>query len=85
MRDLTRQRYWLIASELGWNGERLNILEQAAQLHDIGKIGVPDAILLKPGKLTPEEFEIMQKHSGYGRRIMQSLADHEVNILAGHT
>ncbi|HTU26861.1 MAG TPA: HD domain-containing phosphohydrolase [Pirellulales bacterium] len=75
----------LIARQLGWQGERLEILEQAAQLHDIGKIGVPDAILLKPGKLTPEEFEIMQKHSGYGRRITQNLGDHEVNTLACHT
>ncbi len=75
----------IIATQLGWRGERLDILEQAAQLHDIGKIGVPDAILLKPGKLTPEEFELMQKHSGYGRRITQSLKDHEVSILAGHT
>ena len=75
----------LIASELGWEGERLNMLEQAAQLHDIGKIGIPDAILLKPGKLTPEEFEIMQKHSGYGTRITHGLLDHELNVLCSHT
>jgi putative two-component system response regulator len=75
----------VIAKQLDWRGERLDTLEQAAQLHDIGKIGVPDAILLKPGKLTPEEFEIMQKHSGYGRRITQSLADQEVSALACHT
>ena len=61
------------------------MLEQAAQLHDIGKIGIPDSILLKPGKLTPEEFEIMQKHAGYGRQITQSLPDHESNVLRGHT
>ena len=75
----------LIAEQMGWEGERLDILEQAAQLHDIGKIGIPDSILLKPGKLTPEEFEIMQKHSGYGKKITQSLPDHEVNVLSGHT
>ena len=71
----------LIAAELGWKGERLNLLEQAAQLHDIGKIGIPDSILLKPGKLEPEEIEIMQKHGGFGKRIMQSLPDHESNVL----
>lgn len=75
----------LIAAELGWSGERLNILEQAAQLHDIGKIGVPDSILLKPGKLTLEEFEFMQKHSGFGKHIVQTLPDQEANILRGHT
>ena len=74
----------VIAEELGWTGD-LSTFEQAAQLHDIGKIGVPDSILLKPGKLTPEEFEIMQKHAGYGRRITQTLPDHEANVLRGHT
>jgi putative two-component system response regulator len=74
----------LIAEELGWQGECLNIFEQAAQLHDIGKIGIPDSILLKPGKLTPQEFEIMQKHTEYGKQITQTLPDHELNALAGH-
>lgn len=75
----------LIAQELGWQGEELEMLEQAAQLHDIGKIGIPDAILLKPGKLGPEEFEIMQRHSVYGTKIAQGLPRHEVNELCHHT
>jgi putative two-component system response regulator len=75
----------LIAAELGWEGERLEMFEQAAQLHDIGKIGIPDSILLKPGKLGPEELEIMRKHSGYGKRIMHTLPDHESNVLRSHT
>jgi putative two-component system response regulator len=41
-------------------------LYQASALHDIGKVGIPDAILLKPGKLTPEEFEVMKKHCEIG-------------------
>ena len=70
---------------MGWQGERLNMLEQAAQLHDIGKIGIPDSILLKPGKLGPEELEIMQKHAGFGKRIMETLPEHESNVLRSHT
>jgi putative two-component system response regulator len=45
----------------------LSNLYKTAPLHDIGKVGVPDAILLKPGRLTPEEFNIMKKHTIYGR------------------
>ena len=44
----------------------LQLLFQAAPLHDIGKVGIPDRILLKPGKLTPEEFEIMKQHTVLG-------------------
>ncbi len=47
--------------------ENITQLCKAAPLHDIGKVGVPDAILLKPGKLTEEEFEIMKLHTVYGR------------------
>ena len=44
----------------------INELFSTAPLHDIGKVGIPDCILLKPGRLTPEEFEIMKKHTTYG-------------------
>ena len=47
--------------------EAVEILYKSAPLHDIGKVGIPDAILLKPGKLTPEEFEVMKTHTTLGR------------------
>ncbi len=49
------------------NDEIIELLYKSAPLHDIGKVGVPDEILLKPGKLTAEEFEEMKKHTVYGR------------------
>jgi putative two-component system response regulator len=47
--------------------ENIDLLYKSAPLHDIGKVGVPDNILLKPGKLTPKEFEVMEQHTTYGR------------------
>jgi putative two-component system response regulator len=60
----------LIAHGLGFPQSVIDLLEQAAQLHDLGKIGVPDAILHKPGKLDPEEFVVIQKHCDIGCRII---------------
>ena len=67
----------IIARQLGWDEITVKMLEQAAQLHDVGKIGIPDAILMKPGKLTPEEFEAIQKHCGFGKKVFESLTDSE--------
>jgi response regulator RpfG family c-di-GMP phosphodiesterase len=49
------------------NDESIRLLFKSAPLHDIGKIGIPDDILLKPGRLTPEEFETMKTHTVLGR------------------
>ncbi len=60
----------LIGRELGFDEEWVTLLEDAAQLHDVGKIGIADTILLKPGPLTRDEFEQMKLHCAYGRRII---------------
>ncbi len=51
----------------------VDIVVKAVALHDIGKIGIPDRILLKPGKLEPAEFEIMKTHTTLGKRIVESI------------
>jgi putative nucleotidyltransferase with HDIG domain len=62
-----------IARALGFTGNELAIIARGALLHDIGKIGVPDSILLKPGPLTPEEWEEMRKHPDIGFQIIQGI------------
>jgi putative two-component system response regulator len=74
----------VIARQLGWGEEAAAMLEQAAQLHDVGKLGIPDAVLLKPGKLTPQEFEVMQKHCGYGKQVFETLTEPENSQLRKH-
>jgi HD-GYP domain-containing protein (c-di-GMP phosphodiesterase class II) len=61
----------LIAKEMGADDEFLEILRISAQLHDVGKIGIEDRILKKPGALTPEEFEIMKTHTTKGANILR--------------
>jgi len=60
----------LIAQGLGMPEREVENLRYASPLHDIGKVGIADAILLKPGKLTPDEFEEMKKHTVYGAKIL---------------
>ncbi len=61
----------LIAKEMGLDDNFLEILRVSAQLHDVGKIGIEDRILKKPGALTPEEFEIMKTHTTKGANILR--------------
>jgi len=64
----------LIAEELGMQGDELANLYYIALLHDIGKIGIPDAILNKPDRLTDEEFAIMKSHTTKGAKILKDIS-----------
>ena len=91
---IKRTQYYVraIAEELRRTGqdpdlltpEYIQLLFLSAPLHDIGKVGVPDAILLKPGRLTPEEMAVMQRHAEFGRQIILNTASHleDDNFLA---
>ena len=57
--------------EYGLTKEQIDLIVNASALHDIGKIAIPDSILLKPGKLTKEEFEEMKKHTVYGCELLE--------------
>lgn len=61
----------VIARELGIAAEEAEILSHASRMHDIGKVGIPDAILLKQGELTRDEFEIIKTHTTIGARILK--------------
>lgn len=62
-----------LGRRLGISNENLKALERGGTLHDIGKIGIPDSILLKPGKLTQEEWGIMKQHPVIGERIVKPM------------
>ncbi|GEM49760.1 HD domain-containing phosphohydrolase [Deinococcus cellulosilyticus] len=63
----------LLGRALGINGDELDALRWGAYLHDTGKIAIPDHILLKPGRLTPEEFEQVKKHSEIGFEMLKNI------------
>ena len=60
----------LLARQIGLPDAQVSLIRRAAPLHDVGKIGIPDSVLLKLGKLTPEEFEIVKTHTTIGARIL---------------
>ena len=66
-----------IAVELGWEPGRLRRLRDAALLHDVGKLAIPDAVLFKPGRLDPVEYEQVKAHAALGAQIVRDLLDPE--------
>jgi HD-GYP domain-containing protein (c-di-GMP phosphodiesterase class II) len=63
----------MIAEAMAFSSEALRELGVGALLHDIGKIGIPDAVLQKPGKLTVDEFDLISQHPSIGRRILEAV------------
>ena len=61
----------MIAKEMGFSGIEVENIKNASLLHDIGKVAIPDHILLKPGKLTPQEYELMKEHTKYSEKILK--------------
>ncbi|WP_025209533.1 HD domain-containing phosphohydrolase [Hippea sp. KM1] len=62
-----------MAKELGWSAKDQDMIYLAGILHDIGKIGIPDNILLKPGKLTPNEYRIIKNHAEFSYQIIKNI------------
>lgn len=83
--DVTEYALW-IADELGVSEETLRLIRIGSLLHDVGKIGVPDEILRKPGRLTPEEYEIMKRHPRLGAMIVGAVPGMEnvVDAVRAH-
>ncbi len=72
----------IIAEELGLAPDVCRSLYLAAPLHDVGKVGVPDSILLKPGRLDPDEFTVVQTHTTIGQRILGGSASELIRLAA---
>lgn len=72
----------LLARAIGWNEKKCELMLHASPMHDIGKIGIPDHILLKPGRLDAAEWEIMKTHTTIGARILEG-DDSDLLTMAG--
>lgn len=72
----------LIAAQLGFSLAQQDLLLEAAPMHDIGKVGIPDRILLKPGRLTPDEFEVMKRHASLGYDLLQGSSSRVLQVGA---
>jgi len=67
----------LLALELGWSDERAESLRLAGLMHDVGKLAVPEAILLKPGPLDTAEYEVVKQHAARGAEIVSGVLSEE--------
>ena len=76
----------LIAEELGWNQKDIRNLKNAAYLHDVGKVGIPDTVLNKPSRLTEEEFALIKTHTVIGAGILKDITmiEHVAEVARYH-
>ena len=72
-----------VARQMGCPDHVADLLREAAKLHDVGKIGIPDSILLKPGKLDETELKLMRQHCTFGRNIIEQLPEGRAKEFAG--
>lgn len=72
----------LLAERLGFEGPRCESVRLASVMHDVGKIGIPDNILLKPGPLTPDEWVVMKQHTEIGYRILANAGSELLDLAA---
>jgi cyclic di-GMP phosphodiesterase len=72
----------LIAAQLGESEERCALVREASVLHDVGKIAIPDAILLKPGRLTSDEEQLMRRHAAIGHELLEAATSPLLRLAA---
>ncbi|QEG38067.1 HD domain-containing phosphohydrolase [Roseimaritima ulvae] len=74
----------IIAKRMGFTADEVSNIELAAQLHDVGKIAIPDAVLHKPGRLDPDEFAYIKRHAAIGHSIIRAHSPRETEALRRH-
>lgn len=72
----------VMAHQLGWDHQAIEDIKLASPMHDIGKVGVPDAILQKPGPLTDEEWVVMRQHTTFGYEILKDASSRLIEVAA---
>ena len=75
----------IVAEALGCETRYVELIELAAPLHDVGKIGIPDEVLLKRGKLSEDEMDIMRKHAAWGGKVFEQASQDQITRLREHS
>lgn len=73
----------VMARGLGWADDEVDLIRLSAPMHDVGKIGIPDAVLQKPGRLTAEEFDIIKTHTVIGARMLRGSRSPMLKLASG--